>query len=82
MLFRSAAVLLQGWHGAPGRRSSFAARHRESKLMGLVEMAMSVLLGLGTALCVLRQAWALAPLLLAGALVLWMRPRRRGHGAP
>ncbi|WP_237479566.1 hypothetical protein [Lichenibacterium dinghuense] len=77
-----AAVLLQGWHGAPGRRSSFAARHRESKLMGLVEMAMSVLLGLGTALCVLRQAWALAPLLLAGALVLWMRPRRRGHGAP
>ncbi len=74
----AAAVALQSWHGAPGRRSRFAARHRESKLMGLVEMVMSVLFGLGTALAVLATPWALAPLALAGALVLWMRPRRPG----
>ncbi len=39
---------------------------------------MSVLFGLGTALAVLATPWALAPLALAGALVLWMRPRRPG----
>ena len=76
LLGLAAAVALQSWHGAPRRRSSFAARHRESKLMGLVEMVMSVLFGLGTALAVLPTAWALAPLALAGGLVAWMRPRR------
>lgn len=70
------AVTLQSWHGAPSRRSAFAARHRESKLMGLVEMVLSVLFGLGTALGVLLSAWALAPLALVGALLLWLRPRR------
>ena len=70
------AVALQSWHGAPGRRSRFAARHRESKLMGLIEMVLSVLFGLGTALAVMLSAWALAPLAVAGAVVLWMRPRR------
>jgi ABC-2 type transport system permease protein len=70
------AVTLQNWHGAPGRRSAFAARHRESKLMGLVEMVLSVLFGLATALGVLRSLWGLVPLALVGALVLWMRPRR------
>lgn len=70
------AVALQSWHGAPRRRSAFAARHRESKLMGLVEMVLSVLFGLAAALGVLRTPWALAPLALVGALVLWMRPRR------
>ena len=71
------AVTLQSWHSAPSRRSAFAARHRESKLMGLVEMVLSVLFGLGAALGVLLSAWALAPLALVGALLLWMRPRQR-----
>ena len=29
------AVLLQSWHGKPAKRSAFAARHRESKLLAL-----------------------------------------------
>lgn len=70
-------VALQLWHGQPGRRSAFAARHRESKVMALVEMAVSVLLGLAAALAATASAWALIPLALVGAVLAVLRPRRR-----
>ena len=70
-----AAVALQSWHGKPGRRSAFAARHRESKLMALVEMGLSVLFGLGAALAVVGTALALIPLAAVGIILLGLRPR-------
>ncbi len=70
-----AAVALQSWHGKPGRRSAFAARHRESKLMALVEMGLSVLFGLGAALAVAGTVLALLPLALVGAILIGLRPR-------
>ncbi len=70
-----AAVALQSWHGRPGRRSAFAARHRESKLMALIEMAMSMLFGVGAALAVIGSFWAAAPLALVGAILLVSKPR-------
>ncbi|WP_165361278.1 hypothetical protein [Lichenibacterium ramalinae] len=72
----AAAVTLQMWHGQPGRRSSFAARHRESKVMALVEMALSVLFGVAAALAAFGSLWTLAPLALVGVLVAALRPRR------
>lgn len=69
------AVMLQLWHGSPARRSAFAARHRESKLMALIEMSFSLLFGLTTALSVLGSAWGLAPFAVVGAILLWLRPR-------
>lgn len=70
-----AAVALQSWHGKPGRRSAFAARHRESKLMALVEMGLSVLFGLGAALAVAGTFLALLPLAVVGVILLGLRPR-------
>ena len=72
----AAAVTLQIWHGHPGRRSAFAARHRESKVMALVEMALSVLFGVAAALAAFGSLWTLAPLGLVGAVVGALRPRR------
>ena len=69
------AVMLHLWHGAPARRSAFAARHRESKLMALIEMSFSLLFGLTTALSVLGTAWGLAPFAVVGAILLWLKPR-------
>jgi ABC-2 type transport system permease protein len=71
-----AAVALQSWHGKPGRRSAFAARHRESKLVALIEMAFSVLFGLGAALAVIGSLWALAALAIVGVILLGLKPRR------
>ena len=64
----AAAVTLQMWHGQPGRRSSFAARHRE--------LALSVLFGVAAALAAFGSLWTLAPLALVGVLVAALRPRR------
>ncbi len=75
-----AAVALQSWHGRPGRRSAFAARHRESKLVALVEMALSMLFGVAAALAALGSAWAFVPLALVGAVLAGLRPR--GAGLP
>jgi len=69
------AVTLHLWHGVPARRSAFAARHRESKLMALIEMSLSLLFGLTTALSVLGTAWGLAPFAVVGAILLWLKPR-------
>ena len=70
------AVLLQIWHGKPARRSAFAARHRESKLLAMVEMALSMMWGISAALVVARSLWAAIPLALVGAILLCCRPRR------
>ena len=75
------AVAVQGWHAAPGRRSAFAVRHRESKLMGLVELTFSVLFGVSAALASVPSVWSLAPLALVGALVFWLRPSVESRGA-
>lgn len=71
-----AATLLGSWYAAPAKRSSFAARHRESKLMALVEMVMSALLGLAAAVLATGSAWTVLPLGAAGAVLLAARPRR------
>lgn len=75
------AVALQSWHGRPARRSAFAARHRESKIMAMIEMALSMLFGVAAALAVIGSPWAAAPLALVAAVLAWLRPRRRGLGA-
>ena len=59
------AMLLSLWHTRPAARSGFAARHRESKLLALMEMVMSMLLGVTTALLVVGSAFMLLPLALA-----------------
>ena len=71
------AMLLQLWHGKPRRRSAFAARHRESKLLALIEMAVSILWGVTAALVVLHSFWALIPLAALVGSVLCARPRKR-----
>lgn len=70
------AMLLSLWHTRPARRASFAARHRESKLLALMEMVVSMLLGVTTALAVEGSLAALVPLVLAGGVLAINRPRR------
>lgn len=69
------AMLLSLWHARPARRASFAARHRESKLLALMEMVVSMLLGVATALAVEGSLTALLPLALAGGVLAINRPR-------
>ena len=70
------AMLLSLWHARPARRASFAARHRESKLLALMEMVVSMLLGVATALAVENSLAALLPLALAAGVLAINRPRR------
>ncbi len=70
------AVLLQLWQGRPGRRSVFAARHRESKLLAMIEMGLSILWGITAALLVVASPWALAPFGAVGVVLLCCRPRK------
>lgn len=70
------AMLLSLWHSRPARRASFAARHRESKLLALMEMVVSMLLGVATALAVEERFGALIPLAMAGGVLVINRPRR------
>ena len=74
-------MALQSWHGRPSRRSAFAARHRESKIMAMIEMALSMLFGVAAALAVLGSPWTAAPLALVLAVLAWLRPRRARAGA-
>ena len=69
------ATALNIWHAHPTRRASFAARHRESKLLALVEMSMSMLLGIAAALIVARSAWTLVPLTIIVMLLAANRPK-------
>ena len=69
------AVLLQLWQGRPGRRSVFAARHRESKLLAMIEMGLSILWGITAALLVVLSPWALAPLGAVAIVLFCCRPR-------
>lgn len=70
------AMALNVWHARPTRRATFAARHRESKLLALIEMAMSILLGITAALTVARSAWMLVPLGIIALILAANRPRR------
>ena len=69
------AMMLSLWHTRPAPRSGFAARHRESKLLALMEMVMSMLLGVTAAMVVVESPWALLPLALASGVLLVNRPR-------
>ncbi len=71
------AMLLSLWHTKPAPRSGFAARHRESKLLALMEMVMSMLLGVTAALLVAGSRWMMLPLGVAALVMLVNRPRRR-----
>lgn len=71
------AMTLGVWHVKPTRRTSFAARHRESRLLALMETAMAMLLGVAAALLAAGAAWALLPLAGAGVILLANRPRGR-----
>jgi ABC-2 type transport system permease protein len=70
-----AAVALNLWHARPTRRGAFAARHRESKLLALIEMAMSILLGIVAALVVVGSLWTMAPLAIIAVILGANRPR-------
>lgn len=72
-----AAIALNLWHARPARRGAFAARHRESKLLALVEMAMSMLLGILAALVAVGSLWVAAPLAAIAAILLANRPKRQ-----
>ncbi len=74
------AMTLNTWHVAPTRRASFAARHRESKLLAMVEVILSMLFGLAAALLAAGSAWTLLPLGGVAGLLLANRPRRRRSG--
>ncbi len=69
------AMMLSVWHTRPARRASFAARHRESKLLALMEMVVSMLLGVTTALGVAGSLTALVPLAFVAVVVAVNRPR-------
>ena len=69
------AIALNVWHARPTRRASFAARHRESKLLALVEMSMSMLLGITAALIAAHSVWTLAPLGIIVLILAANRPR-------
>ena len=72
-----AAVALNLWHARPARRGSFAARHRESKLLALVEMVMSMLLGILAALVAVGSPWLAVPLTIIALILLANRPRQK-----
>lgn len=72
-----AAMLLALWHTRSAPRSGFAARHRESKLLAVLEMVMSMVMGVAAALAVAGSLWVGVPLGLAVLILLVNRPSRR-----
>ena len=72
-----AAIALNLWHARPARRGAFAARHRESKLLALIEMAMAMLLGILAALVVISSKWVAVPLAVIALILLANRPSGR-----
>ncbi len=74
------AMVLSLWHTKPAKRSGFAARHRESKLLAMMEMVMSMLLGVTAAMVVIGSLWGWVPLAIALVILLVNRPRRGRPG--
>ena len=70
------AIALNIWHARPTRRASFAARHRESKVLAMIEMTMSMLLGITAALAVSKSIWMLLPLGIIALILAANRPKR------
>ena len=75
------AVMLQLWRVRPARRSTFYARYRESRLVALAEMGLSMVLGLAAALAAEQNVWTLAPLALLAGIAAWLFPRARRAAA-
>ena len=69
------AMALNIWHERPTRRANFAARHRESKVLAIIEMTMSMLLGITAALAIAPSIWTLAPLGIIGLILMANRPK-------
>ena len=75
------AVMLQIWRIRPARRSAFYARYRESRLVALAEMGLSMVFGLAAALAAQASAWTFVPLALIAGFAVWLVPRARRAAA-
>ncbi len=72
----ASAALVNLWRQAPAPRRTVMRRHAQSKLVGLIEHAVSFLWAIACALAVFGSWTALLPLALA-AFALWLnRPRK------
>ena len=67
----ASCALVNLWHPTDGRRRSFMRRHAQSKLIGLFEHALLLLIAVAAALAQMHTAVAVLPAVLA-LLVLWL----------
>lgn len=68
-------ALLNLWRQVPGRRGDLMRRHSQSKIVGMIEHALSLFWATGLALAAYRSPWALAPCAAALALLWANRPK-------
>ncbi len=71
----ASTALLNLWHPVPGRRGDLMRRHSQSKLVGMIEHALSLFWATALALAAYRSLWALAPSAAALALLWANRPK-------
>lgn len=67
----ASCALVNLWHPTDGRRRAFMRRHAQSKLIGLLEHALLLLIALAAALAQMQTPVAILPVVLA-ACVLWL----------
>ena len=66
--------LIGVWYQKPGKRADFRRRRGGSVLVAFAELSVSALIGVATALAVAGWlAWAILPLIVAGALMMALR---------
>lgn len=75
------AVMLQLWRIRPAGRSKFYARYRESRLVAMAEMGLSMVIGLAAALMAQASLWSFVPLALVAGIAAWLFPRSRRAAA-
>lgn len=69
-----AAGMIGVWRQKPGKRADFRRRKASSFLAALGELAVTMLIGVATALAVAGWlVWAILPLIVAGALMMALR---------
>lgn len=71
VLAGASCAMVNLWHPTEGRRRSFMRRHAQSKLIGLFEHALLLLIAVAAALAQMHTPVAILPALLA-LLVLWL----------
>jgi ABC-2 type transport system permease protein len=67
----TSCALVNLWHPSDGRRRAFMRRHAQSKLIGLFEHGLLLLIAVAAALAQMHTAVAIVPAVLA-LLVLWL----------